>query len=168
MNRLANSWARRGVRRLLTSAVVCGACLCIAGPTLAQADKELPPVTVLTKDARTFEGELVRQTPSSIVLRIAGIETPFAIEDVETFTIGKTVSEEYRDRRAALDQDDPEAWYQIAYFLFDRGRLEQAAAETNALLARHPDDTPGRRLKALIESRQLLEDQRTVQPEPAA
>jgi hypothetical protein len=123
---------------------------------------------VVTHAGRTFNGKLVRQDSQTVVLSIAGIDTPFDRDDIARLDVGQTVSAEYAQRKAELDRDDPDAWYQLAYFLFDRERYDTARQEVQALLERHPGDEPARRLRALIDSRILLRDQRSERPDTDA
>jgi len=160
-----------GRRRGASLAAIAAAVLLVC-PTPANAqnggDEERPIAQLETTAGQTFTGELVRESPDTVVLKIAGIDTPFPRSEIDTLQIGQTVTEEYDTRKAELDPADPEAWYQLAYFLFDRERYDAAKQEVEQLLAIHPDDQPAKRLRALIESRILLREQRATQPQPAA
>jgi len=167
------SHGRQPGRRRGASVAAIAAVTLLVGPTLVHAqdagnDQERPIAQLETTAGRTFTGELVRESSDTVVLKIAGINTPFQRNDIAELEVGQTVTEEYDARRAELDPSNPEAWYQLAYFLFDRERYDAARREVEQLLAVHPNDQPAKRLRALIDSRILLRDQRANQPEAQA
>ncbi|MEM0914801.1 MAG: tetratricopeptide repeat protein [Planctomycetota bacterium] len=167
----------RRSRRFGTVGVLAAAALFVAAsPAAAQNggdEPEYPVAQIVTTDGRVFSGELVEQNPDTVVLGIAGINTPFSRDMIESLEIGKTVTAEYDELKAELDPTDADAWAQIVEFLFDRGRYDAAKQEVEALLKVHPDYEVGRRLQARIESQILLIQQsatptRTTQRPAAA
>ncbi|MEM1209662.1 MAG: hypothetical protein AAGI54_10380 [Planctomycetota bacterium] len=161
--------ARRGrsAGGALGVAVAAAAAWLLAPLAIAQADDkpERPLAQIVTTDGRTFAGELVEQTPSTVVLGIAGIDTPFSRDVIASLEVGKTVSAEYDELKADLDESDPGAWAGIVEFLFDRGRYELAKQEVDALIASHPNYEVAKRLRSRIDSQILLIQQTST---PAA
>ncbi len=133
--------------------------LCLAlilGGLLADATAAREALVTLS-DGRTLKGELVSQSPSEIVLEIAGIRTTIDRQRVESIEVLKSVEQEYQERRAELDDGDLAGRFELAQMLYERGALGLAQSELNSLSRRFPDNPEVSRLSAIVRERIRLE-----------
>lgn len=119
------------------------------------------PVTLVMKDGRRIDAELVRETSSSVVVEIIeGAQTTFDRDEIEEIETRKSMEEVYRERREKLEDDDIEGRYELAYFLFQNRAYELAETEIRAILKDFPDADRPQRLLRVLEERQ-----KTASPE---
>ncbi|MEX2218231.1 MAG: hypothetical protein WD749_05675 [Phycisphaerales bacterium] len=124
---------------------------------MAPPESEIGRETVvILKDGRRFSGELVARSADRVTLRIAGIDTPFAMTIVERVDVLPPVLERYRIMRAAIDDTDAERRVLLVEWLRARQQWDLAVAELDDILAQHPDNADARKLKLLIEAQRAL------------
>lgn len=114
---------------------------------------------VETTGGRTFEGELLSETDDAVVLMISNIETSIQRSDIESITFKKSGAELYAQRRAALEDDDLDGRFGLAYDMYEMGELDLARQETRALREAFPDAERVKRLDGVItDAIRLRED----------
>lgn len=116
--------------------------------------------TVTLQTGRTVSGEIVRQDDQTVVLRVSGIETPIArdqIQNIETFV---SIEDEYRQRRARLADNDLDGRFALADWLYQQQAYRLAQAELDDLAQRYPSETRVLALRNAVEQQlRLLEEQ---------
>lgn len=135
-----------------------GLLLLLLSATVVQAK-----TVVLWLDGRTdpLTGELISETPNQVVLRIAGIKTTVDRNRIQRIEYELSLPEQYEQRRAALDDEDYEARYDLARWLFGKeqpvaDRLAQR--ELRSLVEDNPDMRQAQLLLQLVNQR--IEDRR--------
>lgn len=113
-----------------------------------------------TESGLTFEGELLLEDDQKVLLLISGIETPVSRSDIKSMTIKKTPEEIYRDRRGALEDDDIDGRFQLAYDMFELRALDLALQETRSVLQQYPDAEKVKRLDAVVVDAIRMEQDR--------
>ncbi|MBI1337922.1 MAG: hypothetical protein GC164_13310 [Phycisphaera sp.] len=120
-------------------------------------------VVVQTQDGRSITGELISQDASGVTLRIAGIATTFAAEQVKSVDKVKTLTDIYNDKKAQLKADDLDGRYKLAQWLYDQWgstrddkALDLADRELADLAKQFPDDTRVSRLRDVVLARLKL------------
>lgn len=155
--------ALRGVVALLVAAGMAS-----AGPARAEPDDPADAPTEVrlrTADGRTFEGELIRDVPSHVLLRIGGVEARFERADVARLSPVPDAAARFAERRAALPDDDLAGRMALAREMFAADLLDAARWELVLLQAALPEAGPGRaRAAALLTA---VEARRALQREPA-
>ncbi len=94
---------------------------------------------VTLNTGRQLKGEVVDDGADSITLRISGINTKIKRTDIKSVKFLKTTDEEYKERRAKVDDDDVDGRYEIARWLFDQKAYTLALKELNELTKISPD-----------------------------
>ncbi|MEE9405639.1 MAG: hypothetical protein V3V20_12165 [Algisphaera sp.] len=128
----------------------------------AEAKSLLPVVDVRTTDGRLFTGALIRDVPSHVMLRIAGIETRIERRDVEVVTPRPSAAEVFAEKRSALADDDLVGRYALARGMFEENELDLAERELVTLGFIFPQDKPVKRLLAAVKARQALQDDKAA------
>ena len=124
--------------------------LSMVAPTLVAR-----PVTVVMKDGRRIDAELIRETSDAVVVEIIeGAQTTFDRSDIDEIETRKSMDQIYRERREKLQDDDLEGRYELAYFLFQNRAYELAEAEIRSILKDFPDADRPLRLLRVLEERQ--------------
>lgn len=122
----------------------------IAAPAL-----QARPVTVVMSDGRRIDAELIRETQQEVVLEIVeGVQTTFDRDEIEEIETRKSMEQMYRERREALEDDDLDGRYELAYFLFQNRAYDLAETEIRAILKDFPDADRPQRLLRVLEERQ--------------
>jgi len=127
-----------------------------------------PParVQLRTADGRSFEGELIRDVPSHVLLRIGGVEARFERGDVARLSPAPDAAARLAERRAALPDDDLAGRMALAREMFAADLLDAARWELVLLQAALAEEAPGRaRVAALLSA---VEARRALQRGPAA
>ncbi len=125
---------------------------------------------VILNDGRHIEGELVAETADTVTVKVSGIPTPFSRDQIAEIQYPEGLEEQYRKRRAALEDDDYSGRYELSRWLYDQGRQNPlgyrlAKEELDSLLKDHPGDRQALVLRNMVVPRvQLLEADK--QPEP--
>jgi len=113
-------------------------------------------VVHLKDRAEPIRGQLVDETADRIILKIAGIDTPILKDNIEKIEFEKSLAERFKEKRAALDDDDAEGRFNLARWAF-RTETETgyrlALTELSALTAGDPANQQARLLKRLVEQR---------------
>ncbi len=100
----------------------------------APADPEYkdPIETEITlKDGRKITGEYIRQDSTRILLRIAGIETPLSMSDVDRVVQLPSVEDRYKQLRASIDPNDVGGLVRLSEWLLARKRYSLALMEVD-------------------------------------
>jgi len=113
-----------------------------------------------TQTGQTFEGELISEDDRTVTLLISGIETPVKRSSIKTMTLKKSPLEIYRERRAALKDDDMEGRFDLAFDMYELEAYELALRETSDLRKRFPDAQQVERLHSVVEEAIELEADR--------
>ncbi|MBX3405177.1 MAG: hypothetical protein KF869_00315 [Phycisphaeraceae bacterium] len=128
-------------------------------PTLQEEERE---AVVTLRSGQRIQGILVKADGQHVVIRVAGIEAPFAAADVERYELLPPLMERYRDLRKAVG-DDPDQILALAQWLREREKFELALAEVDRALSHNPEHGPCRRLKHELEQ-QILLKMRAIRP----
>ncbi len=118
---------------------------------------------VTTRDGREIEGELIDKNATTITLKIAGIPTTLDMDKIEHIEVLKDTIEIYYERKAAIDGQNAEERYQLAYFLFENKELEMARLELDQLLKMFPDNEKIQLLSVVINERMKLIEEESEQ-----
>ena len=127
----------------------------------APADPE-PEVIVYLKDGRQFTGLRTRSSDEEIVLRIGGVEMPFAVEEIERTKVLPPILERYRNLKAAAG-DEPELILRVAEWLQSRERYELALSEVQRALSIDANSAEAKKLKLVLEE-QIRLKMRSIKP----
>lgn len=126
------------------------------------AKGEEPEIILYLTDGRRFAGFLVERNALEIIIRIAGIKTPFKVEAVDKFEILAPVLERYQELRKAIDDEDVDAILRLKDWLVARQQFEAALGELDALLKRRPTSGPVIRARqALLKQMEMRDKSRT-------
>lgn len=136
--------------------------LCLAAAAFAR------DATVILQDGRQLTGQVIAETDASITLRISGIDTPIAKDQLRDIKYMATVEEEFRQRRATLKDDDLEGRYRLTQWLYEAWNRDQSdktyellSTELSGLGDQFPNDQRLAQLKTVVESRRrLMEEER--------
>jgi len=125
-------------------------------------------VVVTTKDGSEYKGELVADDDKGVKLRISGIVTIIASENIRDVKSVLTPAEQYRQERAKIDNDDLEGRYKLASWLFSNKEYTLAQKELADMVKRFPKDGRVIQLRKLVDARiKLLTEKQQKQPKPA-
>ncbi len=119
--------------RQFTSRMVLLAALSIL--LLVAADVFARQGTVVKRDGRRFTGEVVEDTADRVVLNIRGVRLTFERSEIASFEYLKSPEEEYRERRARLEDDDYKGRFDLANWLYSQQHYALAKQELDALIA---------------------------------
>lgn len=122
---------------------------------------------VVLKDGQTFEGVIVSQTDTVIQLKIGDIITPIQMADVQSVNNLGSVEQQYKTRRAKLDDKDLSGRYDLAYWLFQQKAYQLAADELMDLKRRFPDDNRTSLLLKVVQERLKLNEEAPGVNKPA-
>ncbi|MEM6459217.1 MAG: hypothetical protein AAF710_07475 [Planctomycetota bacterium] len=130
------------------------------------APADARPALLETTSGDTYEGELVRQTPSVVVLSVGGIEASFDRADVASLTLRDTPEEVYRRERPGLDRDDLAGRLDLAQRMLDAEALDLAELELTALARDFPEHPAVLDAAAVVEAKIRLRSAIADQPRP--
>lgn len=127
-------------------------------PAAAQPPAPSGPreAVVTLKDGQRYTGLLVDQNAERVVLRIAGIDTPIPISLVDRVQVQPPLLEQYRQMRAAIDNNDTERLLVLVEWLRAREQWDLAVAELDHILEVQPDNAEAKKLRLLVESQREL------------
>lgn len=118
---------------------------------------EAQEVVVTLRGGRIVQGLLARQDPNEIVLRIAGVDTPFPRRDIEAIRSLPPVRERYHAMRAAIEPNDVDGLVLLAEWLRERELYDEALQELAPVLELEPFNTRARELHRWLTAQvQLL------------
>ena len=141
-------WVRRcaGAAALLVLTVPA-----LVAPAAADGADAAASMQLRTSDGRTFVGQVVRDVPSHVLLRIGGVEARFERADVARLSPVPDVASELAARRAALSDDNLEGRLKLAGEMFEADLLDAARWELVLLQSAVPEVGPQRdRVEALL------------------
>lgn len=127
------------------------AVLCFAATAQAKT-----AMVYLNDRPEPLRGELVSENDDRIVLKIAGIDTPIPRDRIRRIEFDTSLAEQYQKRRAEVDDDDIQARFELARWLFNIGTGEGdrlARQELAALVEAEPDHRAAKLLLKLVEQR---------------
>ncbi len=110
-------------------------------------------VVITTTDGRDFTGDLVREEPLGVTIKISGIDVFLEREKISQIDYPLTLEEQFASRRAELDETDVNGWYSLAFWLFENKSYELARQELDQLLKHHPNDARVSRLSNIVDAR---------------
>ena len=122
----------------------------LAGPIHART------AVVETKDGRSLEGELVRESAESVVLKIAGIDATIPQDQVARISYRESDSEYFDQKRAELEDDDLDGRLKLVEEMIRREALGIAQTELAAMDRKFPDNPRVLEQRQLVEARQSL------------
>lgn len=135
--------------------------LLLAALLLAAAvPAEARMATLTKKDGSVYEGELIRQTSTVIVLSVGGIEATFDQEDVKSLRLQDTPEETYRKKRAELKDDDLDGRYELAQSMYEQDALDLAKRELVSLDRDFPNTPRVGELLNVVDAKLRLEERR--------
>jgi len=120
------------------------------------APDEEPETQITLLDGRQISGFLIRQDDTKIYLRVAGIESPFPRTDIVRTEVLPSVSQRYREMKAAISDSDADRLVLLAEWLRMRHRFNDAMNEVEAALKADPDHRNASELKILIAKQRAL------------
>ncbi|MEM7624642.1 MAG: hypothetical protein AAF333_03325 [Planctomycetota bacterium] len=152
-----DSFCRGGLcgRGAVLGIVLIGIWVAAAVPAAART------AVLTTKDGSTYEGELVAQTSTVIVLNVGGIDASFSQDDVASLTIRESPEEIYHKKRAALADDDLDGRYELAKLMYEEDALSLARRELVSLQREFPDVARVGELLNVVEAKLKLEQTRS-------
>lgn len=125
--------------------------VCVTSLTLlAAVGLSLAEQKVVTKDGRTFVGE-VTTAKDGYVVKTAYGEIKLAADAVASITEVKTPQDEYKQQLAATDQKDPDSLYKLADWAYKKGMLTEARDALQAALKINANHEASKLLLKLVE-----------------
>lgn len=124
-------------------------------------------VTLYLRDGRQLEGPLVRQTPSEVVITVAGFDTTFNMADVMRVTPVPPLRERYESWRARVADDDIEQLLMLVDWLRDQEAYSLALVELAHILQVDPGNRQAESLKQQIQGMILLKAESAGRPSGA-
>lgn len=102
--------------------------------------------TIYLKNGGKFEGKLVSESPTEVVFEVRGIgEQTFKRADVLKIERGETVLDEYDRRRAAIEEGDADAWFELGMWCREKGLRKEANASFEEAIAIDPEHEEARK-----------------------
>lgn len=117
---------------------------------------EEPETQITLLDGRQISGFLIRQDDAKVYLRVAGIDSPFPRSEIVRTEVLASVSQRYREMRAAISDSDADRLVLLAEWLRMRHRYDDALREVEAALKADPDHRYASELKVLIAKQREL------------
>lgn len=121
------------------------------------ADDERPEIELRLKYSNPVEGRLVSRDDTALVISIAGIDTRFAMDQVESIVFLPPVEVRYEQMRALAADDDVPAILTLAQWLVVRKRYDLAEIELKRALKADPDHPVARDLMLVVEQQLKLD-----------
>lgn len=134
------------------------------------AGAEAREATITLKDGTKVTGDVIGEDPQMITLMIAGIRTPVARERIQDVAYAQTLTEQYRERRARIADDNQDERYKLIRWLIDSKSWDQAQSELNDYQKKFPDDDRSKLLARIIDGRKKIDaggDEKTDKPKAA-
>lgn len=138
-----------------------------APQTSAPSEDDQSEAILYMKDGRRLTGLLISQSAAAISIKIAGIQTTVATEDVERLEVLEPVMSRYKALRDAVG-DDPEQIVKLAEWLQSRERYEIALSEVQRALAIDPTHGRALKLQTLLKEQIVLKSKSRKKPAPPA
>lgn len=120
---------------------------------------------VTLRDGRTITGEFVRKDSTKLWLRIAGIETPLSLTDVDRVKQLPSVEVRYEQLRQSIEPKDVAGLVRLSQWLLARKRYALALAEVDRALYVDPRDPSALQQKTLVlESWRIADASKSGEP----
>lgn len=125
----------------------------------ASANSTDPIETEVTlRDGRTITGEYVRKDSTKLWLRIAGIETPLSLSDIDRVVQLPSVEARYEQLRASIEPKDSAGLVRLSQWLLTRKRYALALLEVDRALEADPQNAAAQQQRTLVlESARVAE-----------
>lgn len=135
-------------------------------PTATDPTSNDPIETEVTlRDGRTITGEFVRKDSTKLWLRIAGIETPLSLTDVDRVKQLPSVEVRYEQLRQSIEPKDVAGLVRLSQWLLARQRYALALAEVDRALYADPRDPSALQQKTLVlESWRIADASKSGEP----
>ncbi len=128
---------------------------------------------ITLKSGARVQGEVTRINDRYEVRLPSGITVVFPVDDVESIEVPVTPQDEFAERKAEIDPDDPDQRYRLADWAFEQNLLEHAREELLAALELDPEHERSallmRQVARRLEEREPPEedeDEPTTRPGP--
>ncbi len=122
---------------------------------------------LITNDGDTYEGQLVRQTPDLVILKVGGIDARFDRSDIRQLTIRETPRQIYEQQRAELEDDDLAGRLGLAQRMMDLQALPIARGELVSLDRDFPGTARVTEMLNLVNARLRLQNTAGTAEAPA-
>lgn len=124
---------------------------------------------VTFRDGRTITGEFVRKDSTKIWLRIAGIETPLSLSDVDRVVQLPSVEARYEQLRKSIEPNDAPGLVRLSQWLLARKRYALALLEVDRALEVDPHDAVALQHRTLVlESARIADAAKSANPDDPA
>jgi hypothetical protein len=117
----------------------------------ATPEQALRECVVLLAGGREVAGLMVRHDENEVVIRVEGIETLFAANQVRSIRILEPLLERYETMRSLIKESDLDGRVLLAEWLRAREQYELALREVNIVLARDAFHEQAREMRAWLE-----------------
>jgi hypothetical protein len=128
--------------------------LCAVGAALVLVSTAIArDADLVLKDGRRITGQLVAQTPNTVTVKVAGIESTFLRDQIRDLQIKLTLEEQAQQRRQGLKPDDFDGRFEIARWLYDHKTPEGyrlALVELDSLLQANPNHERAKLLRNIV------------------
>lgn len=124
------------------------------------ADASAREATLKLQDGRKITGDLVAETADTVIIKVAGIETTFAREQIVSIEVEKTLAEQFAEQREQIKDDDYNGRYTLARKMFETRSTEGyklAQGELDSILKANPDHQMAKLLKNVVAERLKLQ-----------
>lgn len=123
-------------------------------------------ITLYLKDGRRVRGDLVEKNAGQFIVKVAGINTTYAVDEVERFTLLPSLLERYREIRRTINENDVDQMLKVVAWLEEKGQLDLALAELVGLRKRQPENQTVIRELGRIQRLIDLKDKPGAKPQP--
>ncbi|MCU0725233.1 MAG: hypothetical protein MUE73_05510 [Planctomycetes bacterium] len=101
--------------------------------------------TVVLKNGRSFEGRVVKETPTHVHLKVPGLgEQPIPKSDIKEVKKGPTIFDEYDAKKAGVVKDDADGHYKLGLWCEEVKLRQEAKTEFEAAMAADPEHAGAR------------------------
>ncbi len=121
----------------------------LTGVAAAQAREAV----VTTIDGGRFAGKVLVDNESGITLVYSGIKVPIPRNQIKYVKYLETIEQQYAQRRAAIEDENVDKRYLLAYWLFENKAYKLAKQELDSLKTAFPNDPRIDRLGSIVSAR---------------
>ncbi len=119
-------------------------------PATPAANSDPIETEVTLRDGRTIAGEYIRKDSTKLWLRIAGIETPLSLSDVDRVVQLPSVEERYEQLRSSIEPKDSPGLVRLSQWLLTRKRYALALLEVDRALEADPQNAAALQQRTLV------------------
>lgn len=112
--------------------------------------------TLKLRDGRKITGGLVAETADTVTLNVAGFETTFDRAQIVSLEVAKTLTEQFAEQRAKIEDDNYNGRYTLARKVFETRSTEGyklALRELDSILKASPEHQMAKLLKRIVTER---------------